>query len=224
MTYKQTTDAAISIIKKPSPAESKQQHLHSIFYRNLASLEGTAYDAYTELRSEDAQRIMRHLREEIARYTGKPSSFLKFARSFIRKQVQWYRYGPTSLHYQSRSEFLESIMRDRKAKGAIFNGIRDGLSGVSMDCAIDAEDVFQEVLFLIWKMADDLSKPSSSANLATRLRALAKRHTLGYHTLKRNRRYNSLTAHLNSYGDLGCEYITDMELASMRADEFADAA
>lgn len=190
---------------------SRQQALKQIFFDNLATLQGIAYDAYPALSPADAERIMHTLYADLSRYRGKPEGFLTWARKRIRKEA-------------ARYAFTETILSDRRCRGAIVNGIRAGLSSKTEDVAVDSEDVESEVWLLVFRMAHDLAKRSDRANIRTRLKALARIHAYGYHTCKRNRRYRLLTEGLQNGKPLLCEYLSELELASIRADEFEEIA
>lgn len=210
-------DASHLVSETETTWGKRQRKIKQIFFNNLGALEGAALDAYPQLRREDVNRIMRHLRKRMEIYVGRSDRFLKWAIRFVKIEARLVK------NERWRNQFFESVYADGRCRSAIMNGVREGLAGPTIDAAIEEQDVYNEVLFLVFCMADEMAKSSSTANIRTRLRALAKRHTLDYHTKRRNRKHRTLAKFIDSGGKLGCEFLTVAELASMRADESDDA-
>jgi hypothetical protein len=209
-------DASHTVNETGTTWGKRQSKIAEIFYNNLAALEGMAFYANPQLTHEDAKSIMRRLRKRMGQYIDRPDRFLGWARRFVKNEAR------LSKNQAIRAKLFEAIYADSRCRGAIMNGVREGLTGATIDAAIEDQDVYNEVLLRVFVMAGKLSKPSSTANLRTRLRGLARRHALSYFTLKRNRRRKSMAEHIASGGGLGCEFLTEEELASMRADDESD--
>jgi hypothetical protein len=87
------------------------------------------------------------------------------------------------------------------------------------DCAVSADDVFNEIALLVYQRAHSLAG-KGRARTSTRLYGLAKKHCYLAHSAKNSRRLKAVRRRIQSGGRLQCEYLSDIELASMRP-EFA---
>jgi len=137
-------------------------------------------------------------------------------------QTKFYRKGEVSPRFtQAAWAFTERVLRENRAYAQ--SAIRHALFGATKDCAVDVEDVFGELHIVTFRFAPVLAK-QGTAKLASRVYRLAQRHTLSYHTRNRNLRHAAVEKHLRLGGTIHCEFLSDAELAAMRAAETEDRA
>jgi DNA-directed RNA polymerase specialized sigma24 family protein len=157
---------------------------------------------------EAVQGVARHLDE----YTGpiESSSFLDWAKPLAKGAAI------------RLSKFYQII---DEHKGAIRGGIRSALPSRNFfdDNFALVEEIFQEVAMLVMKYLDSLTEPST-AKLSVRLYGLARRHCLDYYVKKSRRRLKAVQRRLAQGGFDLPEVLSDLELASIRADEHEEIA
>lgn len=188
--------------------------LKQLYFTNYSTLTTTAYEAYSGLLVFDCDRILETLATRLPRYKG-PSTdeaFLKWATRFVMKEAGRYR-------------FLAMVVTDYSR--VIYKAIYENLWVDSVEnCAVGHDDVFAEVLVLVFNMAHSLNRKSpTGAKLSTRLYGLAKKHTHDYHNKKNIGRQNALKKRIERglppMKDV--EVLSAAELASMKADSTWDA-
>lgn len=167
------------------------------FYPQLSE---AAYTAHPALLAWDCDKILDDLARRVpACRCRSRDTFLRWCRGFVRRRAQQIRD-------------LEALLTEYRR--VIYSAILKANNSKSEDCAIDADDVFSEVAALLCNKMDDLQK-EGIAKLSTRLYGLARRHTLSYHTTKRNRRLKLTTEHYASGGEIAGAFPPE-ELAEMK--------
>ncbi len=202
-----TQSADLADTMQPNPVtDDRQNKLSSLAFEHYETITGAPYETYPGLNFGDHDRIVGTLSASLQSYSGplKKDPFLAWAVALVQTEAQRYR------------------MLD-KARGEHRSVIRAAISralyGATEDCAVDVDDVFNEVLLLVFTLGPELAKPGS-AKLSSRLFALARRHTYGYFTKKRNERHALITERVAEFGTLpGFECLSDEEIAAMNASE-----
>jgi hypothetical protein len=188
--------------------QDRQLQLEQLFHRNYSYLRELASED-RRLLADDADNIVQALGARLSEYDGDPEDepFLTWAGSVVRPAVSRI------------SKFYQLL---RKHGGAIRGGIRAALPPWNYfdDSSALIEEIFQEIAMLV--MADlDSFLQAGTATLETRLYALGRWHTMGYHTLKFRRRQDALERHIMGGGVIGrsAEVFSGTELASIKTDE-----
>ncbi len=183
---------------------ARTQILHSFLLTNKAPLLDACYDAYPGLLVWDAESILSSLTLSLARYGGpyEKGSFMRWATRFTVKETRRY-------------EILNRILAEHER--TIYAAIRENLWTSSTCAAVEYQDVFWEVAQLVWERAESLDC-RGKAKLSTRLTALTKRHCYYFHNARNSRRRKAVQRHVEAGETLNCEHLSDVELASMRAD------
>jgi hypothetical protein len=117
----------------------------------------------------------------------------------------------------SRYVFLALAMGEYRLM--MLKVISDGIwtSSAGENRAVEPDDLYSEVLLLIFAMAPKFLK-NRQAKLSTRLCGLAKRHTF-FHNSNTAKRRNAVARRLEKGKDLGVpEILSDAEIASMKKD------
>lgn len=184
--------------------------LEKLFLENYAALMSEAYSEYSAMLVWDAERIMNRLSASLHLYEGPVCS-----EGFMTWGVAQVRHG--AAQHRIAADLLQSYQR--LLRWAIVKALGSNVE----DCAVDVEDLWNEVAALVFQNAHELVRPGT-AKLSTRLVALVRRHVWGYHVRNRVNRHRIVSEHLNSGGGLECEHLSDAELAAERACEEKIAA
>jgi len=96
--------------------------------------------------------------------------------------------------------------------------IRRTLRTSPLDCGIDTEDIVQEVLLLILTRVNSLMGPGQ-AKQSTRVYRLVATHARYYHAEPRHLHYGLVKGRIDSGLGLGCEMLSEEELASKSAED-----
>ncbi len=193
-----------SDVKTTLTDRSHTTTLHGFISTNYASLTAVCYEAYPELLVFDADRILTFLAASTSRYggpLGNEHAFMRWATRFVTKEAQRY-------------EITSRILREHRR--TLFAAIHTSLWKSSTEASVCPEDLFNEISMLVHDRAHSLDG-KGTARLPTRLTGLVKRH-VQFHNSRCSRRRKALQRHLLSGESLGCEVLSDLELASMRAD------
>lgn len=170
--------------EQPSTTRTRIEDWFVELYPQLKEL---SYEVHPGLLVWDCDSILNELATKSLRCRCKSrGSFLRWCRKFVRRRAQQIR-DTERLLAEYRKPLFAAILKANRSK--------------TEDCAIDADDIFNEVAALLFENVDELQK-KGTASLSTRLYAMARLHALGYHTLKRNRRHALVTAHLAAAGEI----------------------
>lgn len=182
--------------------------LQSFTIANFAELSDLCYEAgKNKLFCTTPEAIIGKLLESLHRYGGPPveSDFLKWARRFVAKEA-------------ARYEITGRILAEHS--NLIHDAIHKNMWTSAIDRAVEHDDVFWEVVYLIFHRAHSLDA-QGKAKLSTRLYSLVEKHCYLYYNSKNAKRRKSVQRQFN---EIGCECLSDDELAAMRASEVDDAA
>ena len=190
----------------------RTNEIEQLYNRNREQIRDAALEK-PNLLIQDADRIADNLAQYLPFYDGPPDdiAFVAWASEIAKLSAE-------------RICRLRDIFEKHKA--TILRGIRSALPGRKYfksrsDRQALIEDSFQELSLYIFAHLDDLDPPGQPDDeLAARLCALARTHTLGYHTLKLKRRKDALERHILAGGAiLECEVLSEAEIAEMRSAE-----
>lgn len=182
--------------------------LQHFIVKNSAELRDLAHDAAKQkLFFGTPDTIIGKLFDNLHRYGGPPveAAFLTWARRFVSKEA-------------ARYEITGRILAEYET--LIHKAIHECLWESSVDLAVEHQDVYWEIVFLVFHRAHSLDRPGS-AKLPTRLWSLVKKHVYLYHNKKNDQRRKLVQLRRN---ELRCEHFSEEELAVMRAAEADDAA
>lgn len=149
--------------------------------------------------------IIGKLFSNLHRYGGPPveANFLNWARRFVSKEA-------------ARYEITGRILADYK--DLINDAVRKSLWTYAIDRAVELQDIYWEIVLLIFQRAHSLDSPGK-AKLSTRLYALVKKHVYQYHNKKNWKRRKKVQGGYRNF----CETFSEEELASIKAAESDDA-
>jgi len=186
----------------------RNQSLNQFIIANYRDLTDAAYTAYPNLLVLDCEKAIIRLGNALIRYTGpaEQTPFLKWATRFVTKEAQRYRIAGRIITNQME---------------VIHAAIRNNLWTSASDCADEHQDVFWEIVELIFQKAHSLNR-RGSAKLSTRVTALVKKHCFLYYNAKNARRRKLIKEQLEANKPINCECLSDEELASMKADQVYD--
>jgi hypothetical protein len=102
-------------------------------------------------------------------------------------------------------------------KRIIYAAILSQVDSFVQDYSMDPDDLYIEVVSLIWDLADELEQ-QGKAKLSTRLCQLAKRHAANRRNKAQNR-YRLVTENIDRIREGGATTYSDDELADIRASE-----
>lgn len=188
-------------VPQPSP------ELEALFISRYAALRDSIYAEYPGCLFTDAERILESCASLVASHQGPPDSLLAKLEKHVKKEAQALSWYYTAITQNER------IIRA---------AINRSLYTSSVDRAATPDDVFNEVLFLIYGKRHKLMK-AGSAKLSTRLFSLAETHCYLYYSSKAKKRHEAVKKHLAHGGILeDCEVLSPDELADMRAAESED--
>ncbi len=185
----------------------RQKVLEQLFISAWSDLQASAYVAYPNLMVFDCDQILSTVADRLQHYDEEVSStaFLKWAGELVMREAKRFRLT---------SEILtehESMIR---------SAIRRAMLSAAVDAAVDENDLFAEVAMLIFEKANELNAPGS-AKQSSRVFALARRHTLSYHTRKTANRLRILEQRPELLEMSGCETLSKLEIEADRAAEMA---
>jgi len=182
------------------------QNLFISFYPELRE---SIFDEFPSCTVFDADSILDLVAQRQYRFRGDPATFQTWCERHVR---------PLARH---RMNFYRLINENTRV---IYGAIRDVFKDLFYaDASCSRDDVFAEITFLIYKRVYSFLQPSR-AKVSTRLYRLAVRHCLDYHIKKRKARYQAVERFTDSGRRFACEVISDLETASMRADQLEAAA
>lgn len=186
--------------------QDREQALQQFVLMHYGSLVDKTFEAYPGLLYSDPERIVMRLGHNLRRYGGpvEAESFLIWACRWVANETRRY-------------DFLDTVLREHSR--TIRSAISRYLWTSAEDCAVDAEDIFAEVLALIFQSAHSLRKPGR-AKLSTRLTGLVKRHVDFYHNHRRARRLEVVRKYPMN---IACEQLSSEELASMQSNTDDDS-
>jgi len=149
--------------------------------------------------------IIGKLFNSLHRYGGPPieNDFIKWASRFV-------------AHEAARYEITGRILATYRR--LILNAIRRERWDSATDCAVEDEDIFWEVVDLVFQKAHSLDKPGA-AKLSTRLTRLVQKHVYLYHNKPNVQNRRSVLLRRN---ELGCAFFSDEEMKAMRAEQAED--
>jgi hypothetical protein len=187
-------------------SEDRKPKLKHLYFANYSNIQAVAFDSFKDLTAGDCYRVMEELAVHLHKYRGPlddgGASFEKWANRIAAKETSRYR-----LLALATTEYASVIHK----------AIHDHLwLSTVMDCGVGHDDVFNEVLWLIFQKAPALSR-KGTAKLSTRLYALTKKHVFLYHNSKNTKRLKAVTKHLERCGEFGVEVMSEAELAAERA-------
>jgi hypothetical protein len=190
------------------PNLSDRSILQHFIIRNSTSLRDLAYDAGRHnlfFTAPDA--IIAKLFSSLSRYGGAAveSDFMHWAGRFVSREA-------------ARYEITGRILTEYE--DVLHKAIHECLWTSAVDCAVQHEDIYWEIVFLIFQRAHSLDRPGR-AKVSTRLYALAKKHIEFYHNNKNAKRRKSVQFRRN---EIACERFSDEELAAMKVADADDAA
>jgi hypothetical protein len=175
--------------------------LQHIIIKNSANLRDLAHDAAKQkLFFGTPDAIIGKLFGNLHRYGGPPveADFMKWARRFVSKEAA--RYEITGRILSEYEDVMHKAIHECRWTSAV-------------DLAIEHQDIFWEIVFLIFQRAHSLDR-KGKAKLSTRLHALVKKHVYLYHNKKNDQRRKLVQLRRN---ELRCEHFSDEELDAMRA-------
>jgi hypothetical protein len=182
--------------------------LQSFIIKNSAELRDLCHDAAKhKLFFTGPGAVIGSLFANLHRYGGPPiePDFMKWARRFVSKEA-------------ARYEITGRLLAEHE--DLIHKAISESLWTSAVDRAVEHQDIYWEIVFLIFQRAHSLDRPGK-AKVSTRLWALVEKHVYLYHNKRTHQRRKLVQLRKN---ELQCEHFSDEELAAMRAEEAGDAA
>lgn len=181
--------------------------LQSFIISNTAELRDLCHDAGNHrLFFTTPDAIIGKLFRSLSRYGGPPveTDFMQWARRFVSKEAA---------RYEITGRILEEY------EDLIYCAIRESLWTSAVDRSIELQDIYWEIVLLIFQRAHSLDRPGK-AKLSSRLYALVEKHVFLYHNKRNWKRQKLVQLHRN---ELRCEHFSNEELDAMRAAEVDDA-
>lgn len=181
--------------------------LQQFIINNGAELRDLAHDAGKhKLFYCTPDAILGTLFRSLHCYGGPPveADFMKWARRFVSKEAA--RYEITGRILAEYEDVIHKAIHECRWTSAV-------------DLAMEHQDIYWEVVYLIFQRAHSLNRPGP-AKLSSRLYALVKKHIYLYHNKPNRKRRALVQLH---QGELQCEHFSKEELAAMRAAEIDDA-
>jgi hypothetical protein len=176
--------------------------LQKFYASNFGALKAAAHESQ-KLLFYEADAAVAALSRNLNKYKGPltEESFLRWANRWVAREA-------------ARYTFLTVVITEHS--GMIYAAIKDHLWTTAEDLATEPQDIFSEVLMLVFNKAHVLSK-KGSAKLSTRLYALTKKHVYLYHNSKNKRRFEAVAKRLQRGGSIDAEQMSEDELAYERA-------
>jgi hypothetical protein len=176
--------------------------LQKFYASNFGALKAAAHESQ-KLLFYEADAAVAALSRNLNKYKGplNEESFLKWANRWVAREA-------------ARYPFLTMVMTEHS--GMIYAAIRDNLWTSAEDRAVEYQDVYSEVLMLVFNKAHVLCK-KGSAKLSTRLYELTKKHVYLYHNSKNKRRFEAVSKRLQRGGSIVAEQMSEDELAYERS-------
>jgi hypothetical protein len=212
----ETTTTGQATVPPTAPATIDQTTREQLYIANIGNFRDSAYAVYPSMPHMDTERILGKLADRLNRFiVDDGADFLRSAQQYVRNVAR---------HLQR----YYSLINDHTK--LIYSAIQRSLYGETESWAIEVDDVVMEVNLLMYSMVNALlapgtAKPGSpkTAALSSRIFALARKHCYYYHVSPRRRQRNAVERRVKTVGDLGgAEFLTEMELRSMAADELED--
>jgi hypothetical protein len=186
-------------------ADNDSQARQLKLYTNcFSTLQDAAYDAFPNLSAPDCYRAMEAVARLLHEYGG-PLDSESFERWGKRKAID----------ESSRYVFLHLALGEYKRM--ILATIAKEMWTSAQDRSIEPEDLFSDVLLLIFEKAPQFLK-NKRAKLSTRFCALAKRHVYFYYNSKFTKRLKAVNRRLERGQTLDVETLSEIEIASMKND------
>jgi hypothetical protein len=175
-------------------------------------LQDAAYEFFPELTAPDAHNAIEAIAALLPTYGG-PLDSDSFERWGKRKAIE------------ESSRFVFMHLANGEYKRMILATIAKEMWTSAEDCSVGAEDLYSEVLMLIFDMAPNFLR-NKRAKLSTRLCSLARNHVYMYHNKKNKTRLAAVTKQMaddSPKGGLhGVEMMRAEEIALIKADAIAD--
>jgi hypothetical protein len=196
------------------PAPQQQPSLEHLFVTLRANLLDAAYEEYPGLLVFDADSILDSLAGKLPEFTGQPHDFEAWATDYVKAR---------SRHLRDYVSITSPGTPGRKTMSA---AVSRSLPDDTFDCALDVEMIVDEICYkLVYPRVKSLMEPGKNgATVTTRLYALAKKHAWNYYGKPLRRRRQAVEKAISSGRKFGCEFLSDAELAEMKALEMQDAA
>jgi hypothetical protein len=186
----------------PSPAPE----LEALYLEHFPTIKSAIHEAFPGLNFLEVGSIMGRLSNRLHRFQGTAAEFPKLATQYA---LNWG---------QHQSLYLLCVTHPKNVK-AIESAIHANLYDSVIDCAFSRDDLFSEVALWLYSHVNGfIPKATDTAALSTRLFELTKTHVF-FHNAKRFRRYNIVAENVTTLGVAGTEFLSPMELASVRSDE-----
>ena len=174
--------------------------LRDFVVTNYQELTEAAHEAsHNKLFFSTPEVIVGTLVANLHRYGGPTdaTSFMKWAQRFVSKEAR---------RFLITGEIME------KHSNLIYKCIHESLWTSAVDWAVTPEDIYWEVVFLIFQRATSLGS-KGTAKLTSRLWELTEKHVYLYYNSKNNKRRKAVERNVDR---ISCERLSDMELAAMR--------
>jgi hypothetical protein len=176
--------------------------LKQFYASNFGTLKAAAHESQ-KLLFYETDAAVAALSRNLNKYKGPldERSFLKWANRWVAMEA-------------ARYPFLTMVMTEHSR--VIYAAIKDNLWTSAEDRAVEYQDVYSEVLMLVFNKAHVLCK-KGSAKLSTRLYELTKKHVYLYHNSKNKRRFEAVARRLQRGGSIDAEQMSEDELAYERS-------
>jgi hypothetical protein len=202
--HKLDASRTIDGIDANNDSSNRLSQLKQFYFNSYNEMEVVAYESYADLDASQCYHVLEALAALLHKYKG-PSTdvaFEKWAKRTVVKEASRYK-----LLALATTEYASLIHK----------AIHENLWTTAMDCGVGHDDIFNEVLWLIFQKAPALSK-KGTAKLSTRLYALTKKHVYLYHNSRNKKRLAAVTRRIEKDGDFSVEVLSDAELAAMKKD------
>jgi hypothetical protein len=191
-------------------SESRQFKLKQLYTGSYSILYEAAYDRFPELLPWDFDAAMAQVFKLLPTYGGPPdgASFERWAKRKIVDESSRWVFMHLAMTTTYRLMILSTISKN------MWTSVED--------CSIDAEDLYSDILPLIFRMAPKFLR-NKRAKLSTRFCALAKRHVYYYHNSKNTKRLKAVTRRVVEQDKpLSVECLSALEMASIKNDEISN--
>lgn len=201
MNHQDETNKGTAVLS-PAP------ELAQLYLEHFPTIKAAIHESFPGLSFTDVDAIMERLASRLHRFTGTAAEFLPYAERYCKL---WARH---------QSLYLLCVTHPKNVR-AIRSAIRRTVHADYEDCAITgSEDIFGEICLYLYSHCNGfISKATDTAKLSTRLYTLAARHCEYYHNAYRYRRFNIVAENVTTLGLAGTEFLSPVELASIRSDE-----
>jgi hypothetical protein len=190
-------------------SEARLSQLRQLYFNSFTNLQSAAFDQFPELSAPDCYSAMERVAALLPEYKGPPDGSVSFERWGKRKAIE----------ESFRHVCLTLAMG--KYKRMIFATIAAEMWTSAQDRSVEPEDLFSDVLMLIFNRAPMFLK-NKRAKLSTRLCALARKHVYLYYNSRNRKRLSAVTERIENGEDLGAETLSAIEMASIKNDAAYD--